>query len=126
MQDDAIEHMTLEKLETYERLSAKYMEDAQALLEKGDTVQAGEKLWGSVAEAVKATATKRSVNLRTHADIWNFILRLDREYPRKEFYTLFTIADHLHSNFYEDELPSEAVTKALSKLKELTVKLKEL
>jgi len=116
----------LGKLETYVRLSAKYMDDAQALIEKGDAVQAGEKLWGSVAEAVKATASRRGLSLRTHADIWNFVLRLDREFPEKEFYTLFTIADHLHSNFYEDELPSEAVAKALPKLKELTTKLNEL
>ncbi len=112
-----------EKLETYERLSAKYMRDAEALLQKGDTVQAGEKIWGSVAEAVKAAAARRGVSLRTHAEIWNFVLRLDREYPDKEFYALFIIADHLHSNFYEDELPAEVIAKALPRIKELNTRL---
>lgn len=105
------------------RLSVKYMTDAEVLLERGDAIQAGEKLWGSVAEAVKAAAARRGLTLRTHADIWNFVLRLDREKPEKEFYTLFTMADHLHSNFYEDDLPSEAIAKALPKLKELTANL---
>ena len=104
-------------------MSAKYMQDAETLLEKGDTVQAGEKLWGSVAEAVKATAARRGTSLRTHVDVWNFILRLNREHPGKEIFMLFTVADHLHSNFYEDELPPEAVAESLPKLKELNAKL---
>ena len=116
----------MDKLETYERLSAKYMADAESLLEEGDTIQAGEKLWGSVAEAVKATAARRGVSLRTHADIWNFVLRLDRDYPDGGFYPLFAIADHLHSNFYEDELLKEAIVRALQKLKDLNSKLEAL
>ncbi len=113
----------MDRLETYNRLAAKYMEDAESLLQKGDAIQAGEKLWGSIAESVKAAGARRGLSLRTHADIWKFVLRLDGERPEEEFYTLFTIADHLHSNFYEDDLPVDAIAKALPKLKELTAKL---
>lgn len=87
-------------------------------------MQAGEKLWGSVAEAVRAAAARREIQFRTHAEIWRFVLRLDREYPDKDFYVLFAVADHLHSNFYEDELPVEAVTAAVPKMKELVTRLR--
>jgi len=46
----------VEKLEVYIRLSEKCLVDAETLTAKGDMVQAGEKLWGSAAEAVKAAA----------------------------------------------------------------------
>ncbi len=39
------------KLDTYARLSAKYMDDAESLIQKKDVVQAGEKLWGRVSKS---------------------------------------------------------------------------
>jgi len=35
-------------------LNGKYLQDAKALLDKQDYVQASEKLWGAVAQIIKA------------------------------------------------------------------------
>ncbi len=96
------------------------------MLEKGDAVQAGEKLWGAAAEAVKAAAVKRGRAIRTHADLWDFILDMNREKPELELRRLFAVADHLHSNFYEDELPLEAVEGFKEDIKEFVAKLEAL
>jgi len=58
-----------EKAEHYSNLKTKYLIDAEALLSKGDYVQAGEKLWGAAAEVVKVVGAKRGVKLRTHSDL---------------------------------------------------------
>lgn len=42
----------------YRRLNGKYLKDADALLQKGDYVQASEKLWGAAAEIVKPVALR--------------------------------------------------------------------
>ena len=48
----------MKKLNAYVRLTAKSMNDAESLLKKKDASQAREKLWGAVAEVVKATAAR--------------------------------------------------------------------
>jgi len=116
----------MEKLNTYVRLTAKYMDDAESLLKKKDAPQAGEKLWGAAAEAVKATAARRGKPLKTHADLWNFVLSRDRENPKLELRRLFVVANHLHSNFYEDEIPFNAVQGIAEDVKELVAKLEGL
>ena len=40
-------------------LNGKYLQDAKALLDKQDYVQASEKLWGAVAQIIKAIALNR-------------------------------------------------------------------
>ncbi len=106
------------KLDTYARLSAKYMDDAESLIQKKEVVQAGEKLWGAAA--------KRGRTLKTHADLWAFVLSRHAEKPELELRRLFAVADHLHSNFYEDELPFEAVKGFAEAIRELIVKLEAL
>ncbi len=88
----------------YTRLNGKFLRDAEALLARGDAVQASEKLWGAAAAAVKAVALSRGRNLRSHGDLWKFVEALDAKHPRLRIYEDFADASHLHSNFYEDEL----------------------
>ena len=116
----------MKKLNAYVRLTAKSMNDAESLLKKKDASQAREKLWGAVAEVVKATAARRGKALKTHADLWNFILSLDKDKPKLELRRLFAVADHLHSNFYEDEIPFNAVQGIAEDVRELVAKLQDL
>jgi hypothetical protein len=102
------------------------MDDAETLLKKKDGSQAGEKLWGTAAEAVKAIAARVGKPIRTHADLWNFVLSLDKENPRLELRRLFAVADHPHSNFYEDEIPFDAVQGIADDVREFIAKLEDL
>lgn len=97
--------------EHYRRLNGKFLKDAEELLRNKDYVQASEKFWGAVAEIIKAVAAKRGISLGTHRSLGNFIIKLDKEYPRLSLINDFSIANNLHINFYEDWMPPEIVEK---------------
>jgi hypothetical protein len=46
----------VEKVENYLNLNDEYLRGAQALVEKGDYLEASEKFWGAAAGIVKAIA----------------------------------------------------------------------
>lgn len=110
--------------ERYLKLNRKYLEDAEKFLAKGDHAQASEKLWGATAEMVKAVASKRGVELKSHRDLWGFVTKLDGERPKLNLLKLFHIANSLHINFYENWMTPEAVTKGAEAVKELIEKLR--
>jgi len=110
----------------YRKLMSKYLEEAEFFLEKGDYVQASEKLWGAAAEAVKVVAAKRGVELRTHGDLWKFVTKLRTELKDPEINKLFLQANYLHQNFYEGILPPEAVMDAAEAVRAFIDKLERL
>jgi len=115
-----------EKVEHYSNLMRKYFRDAEAFLAKGDYVQASEKLWGAAAEMVKVVAVKRGVELRTHGDLWEFVIKPRTELKDPELSRLFLQANYLHQNFYEGILPLEAVIDGAEAVKEFIDKLERL
>jgi uncharacterized protein (UPF0332 family) len=116
----------MEKVENYLKLNNKYLREGDALLEKGDYVQASEKFWGAAAEAIKAIAANRGIDIRSHAEIHRFITRLSKELNDKEILQCFASASALHQNFYEDWLTPEMVVVYTEAVKSLVEKLKRL
>ena len=98
-------------LEKYKRLNGKYLEDGEKLLQSGDLLQAGEKFWGAAAEIVKAVAAKEGRHLRTHNQIWSYLLDLDEKHSGLGLRRDFVSAGYLHANFYEEELTPRTVRK---------------
>jgi len=115
-----------ERAENYRRLAQKYMRDAEVFIEKGDYVQASEKLWGASAEMVKLVAAKRGIQLKTHGDLWNFVTKLHTELKDPQLSRLFLQANYLHQNFYENILPKEAVVAGAQAIKQFIAKLEKL
>ncbi|MGQ9468436.1 MAG: PaREP1 family protein [Nitrososphaerales archaeon] len=113
----------MSEVKRYLELNRKYLEEAENLLNKGDHVQASEKLWGAAAEIVKAVASKRGLELKSHRELWEFVTKLDNERPQLNLLKLFHIANSLHINFYENWMTPEAVTKGAEAVKELIEKL---
>ena len=107
----------------YRKLMSKYLEEAEALLEKGDYIQASEKLWGASAESVKVVAAERGIELKTHRDLWEFVAKLSSEMRDPEVNKLFLEANYLHQNFYEGILPPEAVKAGAESVKEFMEKI---
>ena len=107
-----------EREDQYNKLSDKYLEDAEALLREGDYVQASEKFWGAAALMVKTVAASKGVEVRSHRDIRRFVNRLRDELNEPELASLFGLAGELHQNFYEDWLPSETVAEYGEAVKE--------
>jgi hypothetical protein len=113
-------------LARYKRLNGKFLKDAEELLEKGDVVQASEKFWGAAAEMVKAYASAKRIKTRTHNDLWQVVIDLNREHPSLGLLRDFNQAVYLHSNFYEDELRPEAVRVAGEAVKQFMKNIDQL
>lgn len=114
------------RLRHYKRLNSKFLKDAEELLKKGDVVKASEKFWGAVAEIVKAYATSKGIKTRTHNDLWQVVIDLDKKNPSLTLLRDFNQAGYLHSNFYEDELRPEAVAAAGKVVVEFVGKIERL
>ena len=99
------------------RLNGKYLEDGEKLLRTGDLLQAGEKFWAVAAEIVKAVAAKEGRHLRTHNQLWSYLLDLDEKHSGLRLRRDFVSAGYLHANFYEEELTSRTVRKLADDVK---------
>lgn len=98
----------------------------EELLREEDIVQASEKFWNAVVQAIKAIATQEGLELRTHADLWNYINALAKRHGDIEFARLFAECNYLHRNFYEGDLLPELVREYIESAKKLIKKLREL
>jgi hypothetical protein len=93
----------------YVARSRHYLENAYASLELGEVEKAGEFLWGSMAQAVKAVAAFKGVELRSHRDVGDYVRVLSRNMRDPALREAFTAANSLHQNFYESGLTREIV-----------------
>jgi hypothetical protein len=95
--------------ERYMALNGKYLADADRLLAEGDFVQASEKYWGAAAQIVKAIAERRGWRHSSHRDLRSAVSQLYRETGEEVLLSLFSDAEALHRNFYENELDGDVV-----------------
>lgn len=92
------------KVENYAARSLRYLKNASKFMDEGNSEKAGEFLWGSMAQALKAVAASRGIFLRNHRQIWNYAEGLTKQVEDKSIYDAFIHANYLHTNFYESEL----------------------
>lgn len=112
--------------ERYAQLSRQYIERADEYLRAGDRVQASEKGWGAVAEAVKSIAEQRGWNHQGHRLLDDIVLQLSEEWNRPDVRLLFDTAERLHINFYEDALQLDAIAARVGDAKDLLRELQTL
>ena len=115
--------MTTEQVIHYRELSARYLQHARELLAAGDLSQASEKAWGATAVLVKAAAEARGMEHEKHRHLWRTIRALVRETEDVELRRLFSHAESLHGNYYEDMLDAEEVAEFLGDVERLVGKL---
>lgn len=115
-----------DKVEVYTKLSEKYLRDAEDLLAKGEYIQASEKLWGSAALIVKAVAARKGIAILSHGDLFSFVRKLGEEENKPELRRLFSVANTLHQNFYENWLNEDVVKEYAEDIKQLITELKKL
>ena len=112
--------------EKYANLSRHFIEKADEYLVAGDRVQASEKGWGAVAEAIKSIAEQRGWNHQGHRLLDDIVLQLSEEWERPDVRLLFDTAERLHINFYEDALAADAIAARLDNVKTLLRELESL
>jgi HEPN domain-containing protein len=105
-------------------LAEKFLREAEELLARGDYVQASEKAWGAAAQMVKAVAAKKGKELKSHGDLWRFVLEVAGE--NDELRRLWHVANTLHQNFYEGWMPPEGVRRAVEDVKQFINMMKKL
>ena len=115
-----------ELLEKYRAQSRHYFENALSSIEAGDAEKAGEFVWGSMAEALKAVAAKKGIRLWRHDDIGDYAKKLAKELGNEEISKAHGLASSLHSNFYEAGLRIEDVRLRLDQIKDTIRKLLDL
>lgn len=112
-----------ELLEKYKSQSIHYFENALNAIQARDAEKAGEFLWGSLAEAIKAVAASKRAELKAHWQISDYAKRLADEMEDESILSVYRDASYLHSNYYEAGLTIEEVQTYVDRIREMVGKL---
>ena len=112
--------------EKYKTQSMHYMENAFKFIKVGNPEKAGEFLWGSMAQALKAVAASKGRELNTHQEIRRYARELAKRCKDESIWNGFSQASYLHSNFYEAGLSMEEVFTCAGRIRTTVRKLLEL
>ena len=96
---------------------------AEEELANGEPLQASEKAWGAAVHQLKAIARQRRWRHGGHYQLGQIIERLADETGDREIRRLFSIAESLHANFYNNWKPESAVREDIQDVKLLLDKL---
>ena len=66
--------------QTLRKLSRRIPYNAYLSLQRDELKKASEFLWGSLTQAIKAVAALKELRLRSHREIWNYLVELSREW----------------------------------------------
>jgi len=98
-----------ERTERYHKLFEKYLKEAIKHVEKGDTQQAAEKLWGAITALVKLYAALKRVPIIhwSRSRIEKFVRNNVEEELKPLFIDLLDKGSVLHEHFYEGHMDPE-------------------
>ena len=99
--------------------SAALLAHAQEMIDKGDRLQASEKIWGAVAHKVKGIARKRGWGWNDHDGVRHVVTFFRNRTRNHELGTLLRSANDIHVNFYNDELQDQDLADGLADAKRL-------
>ena len=99
--------------------SAALLAHAQEMIDKGDRLQASEKIWGAVAHKVKGIARRRGWGWNDHDGVRHVVTYFRNRTRNHELGTLLRSANDIHVNFYNDELQDQDLADGLADAKKL-------
>ena len=87
------------------QISRRLMQQARDELDRGDRLQATEKVWGALAQMLKAHGQQRGwLNLGGHRTVGHIARQLHLEYNDIDVASAYIAADNGHRNFYDNEM----------------------
>ncbi len=111
-------------VEEHAQISRRFLGYARIELEKGDRLQAAEKVWGAAAHALKAVGKQRGWNHAKHSSIFDIGEHLGREFDKEELFDRYLArADYVHRNFYENDRSESSIRYALTDVENLVEEL---
>ena len=87
----------------YDEISRHLLQQAQAELDKGDILQASDKVWGATAHAVKSVCQRMGWNHHAHNHISAAVNYIAAELNRDDLLSAFGYLEAMHTNYYEHQ-----------------------
>lgn len=106
------------KLKRYVTLQEKYLKEADEFFKQKNYSQVSEKLWGATATITKAIAASRNKTIRSRDGVTFYLASISKELKDKSILDIVSIANSMHQNFYEDNLPLEVIQRASQRIKQ--------
>ena len=111
----------------YAGMSQDFRSGAWRHLDEGDLPQASNKVWGLVAETVKAVSAQHGGFIHKHISITEVVWELARlarnagdTESASQISQAFLAAGKLHINFYENELPDDLIIEGIIQCEEFS------
>ena len=87
------------------QISERLIQQACDELQRGDRLQATEKVWGALAQMLKAHGQQRGwLNMGSHRTVGRIAQQLAAEYDSGRILIAYVAADNGHRNFYDNEM----------------------
>lgn len=112
-------------VESHAAMSRRFIAHARDELDRGDRLQASEKLWGACAHALKAVAIQRGWSHTKHRDIHSIAIQIGNEFGRPDFEAKIRIANSFHENFYENVEEEDSIRRAIDEAENFIADLEE-
>ena len=108
-------------------MSLRFLGHASSELRRGQRLQASEKVWGGVAQQLKAIAEQRGWRHDGHASFSDIASYLAKEYGQPDLVGRVASLDHgQHRNYYKNNLLPRDIESALEEAKTLVADLEKL
>lgn len=107
-------------------ISRRFREHSVIEIQKGNRLQASEKIWAAVAQQLKAVAEDRGWANESHGHLRDIAWQLYRETRDDRIRLLFRSVESMHTNFYENEETWDDVEGAWVDAEELVERLETL
>ena len=108
------DHLKASPPERYEEISHHLLVQAQEELEKGDILQASDKVWGATAHAVKAVCQRMGWNHHAHNYLSAAANYIASQTGRDDLRLAFGYLEALHANYYEHQRGSDEIRTGLT------------
>ena len=106
------------------QISRRLIQQARDELDRGDRLQATEKVWGALAQMLKAHGQQRGwMNLGGHRTVGHIARQLDAEYDDLRVSDAYVAADNGHRNFYDNEMSPPEVADIITTVADLLPEL---
>ena len=107
-------------------ISRRFIQHAREELERGNRLQASEKTWGAMAQALKAIAQERGWRHRAHDNVVDIGHHIGTEYEHTYIIAATSRANELHRNFYENSDNAEVIERTIDLIEDVLPDLEEL
>lgn len=95
------------------------------MIDRGDRVQASEKIWGAVAHKLQEIAERRGWGWTNHRGFGNLVLHFRKRTGNPELTMRFDAVEALHTNFHQDVRGRRRLQGGLDNAKQLIALLEQ-